>query len=112
MGDPPLPCTYLREVHLGMAEGDAFDVGQWETMLSEPLCKRKVGAQGLMGRAIWQACWGGSVLLPFSVPSQGPSVAQPLKQAVPNSKQSRESRVYWRYHQHDITIYKCIGLYS
>lgn len=46
-----LPCTYLREVHLGKAEGDALDVGQWEAMLSEPLCKRKAEL-----RAWWAGC--------------------------------------------------------
>lgn len=57
-----------------MVEGDALDVGQKEAMLSEPLCKGKAGAQGLVGRAVWQVCLGGSGWLPF--PARGPSAPQ------------------------------------
>lgn len=50
----PLPCTYLREVYLSMAERDALDVGQWEAVLTEPLCKRKAEL-----RAWWSGCQAG-----------------------------------------------------
>lgn len=52
----PLSCTYLREVHLGVAEGDALDVGQGEAILTEPLCKRKVEH-----RARWAGCLVGTL---------------------------------------------------
>lgn len=86
-GGGPSPCTYLREVHLGLAEGDALDVRQREVMFSEPLCKRKAGAQGLVGRAVWWVCLGGSGRLPFPAPRQETFCTPvPLNQAVLNSK--------------------------
>lgn len=100
---------------MGLAEGDALDVGQWEAMLSEPLCKRKAGrSSGPGGQDCLAGVLGRLWVLPFTAPSQGTFCTLiPLVQAVLTASSLAKGDVtrgvpLSTFHC-DIAVYKRVG---